>query len=223
MKNGSRTGDGLHIPSHLLAFHTAQFLKISCSSSDKINRSAFRQRITIDPDAFSSTKNMTQHFFISDCDLSRLNLIFLDGFDQLISLSVYLSSNVGMANWHHLPPLVSLETLTIEDDQLTNYTLPYNLPNLKCGIVRLTVMGIGFSGDEIADRIFQWFHQSSEETLTTVDLVSWGSLTRIPRWLSLFKNLNRLEIICNNFKMQVINENSIIFISIQEKQKLIII
>ena len=212
---GNENGDQLNIPSHLLASHTSALLNIECCSSpdeEYINSVKFRPKITIEPDAFSSTSKKTESLLLFNCDLGSLDFLFLSGFDQLARIRIRRSFNIGKANWHSLPPLPALQNLCIEDDQLhPNNSWADNLPSLINGIEELSLIGVGFSGDETAERILQWIHQSSAETLTDVELINWSKLTRIPRWLSFFRKLERLEIICDNFEIQVMEENSIVF------------
>ena len=117
-----------------------------------------------------------------------------------------------MADWSSLSSLPALKELYIEDDRINpNKSWADNLPPLEYGLFKISLIGVGFSGDETADRIFQWLHRSSGETLTSAELINWRNLTRIPPLLSSFKKLERLEIICNNFDMPILEENAIVF------------
>ena len=172
--------------------------------------SAIRRKLTIDKDAFSSTRNVTTVLCIFYCDLGQLKFSFLNDFNQLQELRILNSFNVGMVDWDIGVP--SLQELYIENDEINKEnSWNNNLLPIKCRITKLCLVGVGFSGDETANRILQWLQKSSAETLTDVKLNYWGNLTKIPPLLSFFKRLNRLEIICNNFEMPIIEENSIVF------------
>ena len=215
IKGSSSTANELNLPAHFLAYHTFRGLDLYCSSSlndDNKNSTAIRPQLTIDPDAFSSTRNVTTSLFICDCDLSRLNFTFLDRFDQLKKLTILNSPNFEMAYRGGFPLLPALEELYIQDENGNlNICWADNWSPLKFGISALSLVGVGFSGDETADRILQWIHRSSAETLTSIELINWENLTRIPRWLSYYKKLESLRIICDNFEMPIIEENSIVF------------
>ena len=200
----------LHLPAHLLAYHKFRFLSISCS--DNINSTTIQPKLTIHQDAFALTKNKTEHLYIHHCNLKSLDFAFLNGFDQLHSLNIIYSSDAGSADWGSLPPLPSLQVLNIQDGgNHQNNSFANSFPTLHYGISKLSLIGIGFSGDEMANEILQCIHQSSAETLTHVEFRNWKNLTKIPRRLSSFKMLERLEIICNNFEMPILEENSIVF------------
>ena len=98
------TAPELNIESHLLVSHTSKRLELYCSKHQKMsNITAIRPQLTIDSDAFSSKRNVTDYLFIFNCDLSRLDFNFLNGFHQLYSLNIHHSANVGMADWGSLP------------------------------------------------------------------------------------------------------------------------
>ena len=199
MKGSTETEKELHLPAQFLASHKFESLNLYCLNSNNINSTTFQPKLTIHRDAFASTRNFTENILMEHCDLSRLNFTFLDGFSQLKRLSIDHSSNVGMADWGSLPPLPSLQHLFIKDDETNpNNSWPDNLSPLKFGIFELFLVGMGFSGDEMAYRIVQWLHQSSAETLTYVKFKNWGNLTRIPHLLR-FLYLDSLDIICGNF------------------------
>ena len=202
IKGISDTLNQLHLPAHLLATHTSHSLDLSCSENQQMidSNNIFQPRLTIDPDAFSSTRNVTTSLKIAFCDLSRLDFAFLNKFEKLQNLRISHSSNVGMADWGRLPPLPALEELFIEDDGITtpNKSWADNLPSLNFGISKLSLIGNGFSEDETADRILRWIYQSSGETLTHVELRNWKKLTRIPRQFA-FCDVDSLSVTCGHY------------------------
>ena len=195
--------DEIHLPAHLLAYHTSLFLNLECSINQKMtNSTKIRPQLTIDPDTFSSTRNTTEYLYIWRCDLSRLNFAFLNRFDQLKLLNIYQSFNVAMADWGSLPPLPALEELYIGDDGTNpnNSWAGNSLPTFEHGIKKISLVGIGFSEDETAKRILHWIHRSSAETLTHVEFKNWNNLTRIPRLLLGFLHLDSLKLNCGNYE-----------------------
>ena len=156
----------MHLPANLLAYHTSESLDLKCSKKPKINSTTVRKQLTIDRDAFSSTRNVTESLYIWDCDLSLLNFAFLDGFDQLELLKIHHSSNVGMADWGSLPPLPSLQQFFIDDNGMhpNNSWADNVLPSFEHGIKKLSLVGNAFLGDKTAERILKWIHKSSAQT-----------------------------------------------------------
>ena len=150
---------------------------------------------------------------IQNCNLDRLDFSFLAGFQQLQELAIAYSINIGKAGWARLPPLKSLQRLHIEDREMptnsSNNGFADNLPPLSRGFSEVRLIGIGFSGDEMADRIIQWILNSSADTLKILGISYWGNLTRLPRQLYFFKNLNYLWLICQNFEIKIIEEQSL--------------
>ena len=193
----------LNISANLLGLHKINILNIACWNRD---------RLVIDPGAFSLSGRSTRSVHMTDCDLEFLDLSFLAPFVDLIVISIHNSFNIGKAKWAHMPPLPALSRLIIEDENPLNSTTnrwAYNLPPLTRGLETIQLFGIGFSGNVAADRIFQWLLNTSAETLEFIQIGRWSNMTRFPRQLSSFKKLNEVIIECQNFAFKVIETNSI--------------
>ena len=206
----------MDIPSHLLGSHSANILNLICSNDYKdgiIHIVKKALKLTIDPDAFSSSKNSTTLLTITRCDLEKLDFSFLKGFHRLEKIEITNPFNIGKADWGRFPSLPALQTLFINDgnpSDLNGSRWVDNLPSLHNGLSHVTFQGIGFSGDEVADRLTQWLIDYSIETLQTISIQNWFSLTRLPRRLfSSFKQLLCIDFSCGNYKIDVIEEGAI--------------
>ena len=155
------------------------------------------QKLKINPDAFSFSRDFTQFFSIQSCDLSSLEFSFLKDFKNLQKLAIYSSANVHIADWNSLPPLPSLNWLfeIAASPTLNDWT---QFPILVEGLVFAQ-----FSENDICDetmsRMLQWLLDSpSIGTLQDLDL-SGNALTYIPQEISLFKQLVFLNLKMNRF------------------------
>ena len=205
------TDEFVNVPAHILGSHkVTNVLSIACSNRQEVKKN----KLIIDPDAFSLSGLLTKLLYITDCNLEFLDFAFLVPFSKLFEVDILFSSNIGKANWSTLPYLPALIKMVIYDDNppdLNNHWST-NLPPLKRGLFCVELKGIGFSGDKVADRIFQWLLDTSAKTLDVIKIERWGNLTRIPsRHWSSFENLRYVMLSCDNFDIEVIEENSILF------------
>ena len=117
--------------------------------------------LRIDPQAFRSSKNYAQSFQSSYYDIGELDFNFLDGFDQLYSISFDLASNVHLANWTSLPPLRNLTGLGIGSSRpdLNEWT---TFPNLIRGL-KYMILEKNQLNDEVLIRIMNWAEIFSSE------------------------------------------------------------
>lgn len=177
-----------HVPANLLTEHFVwSDIDLKCFDKGK------EQKISIDPEAFSSSRNFTKILNISFCDISELNFSFLRGFDKLWKLSLYSVTNVHLADWKSLP----VNDLPGQFD--------FNLKNSK-GFDKWTELpqpmkGIKYcdlSGNEMGDiamgRILKWIVDSpSVDTLNHLIMTN-NALTQIPLQINSFPNLRLLNL-----------------------------
>ena len=91
------------VPANLLSGKSAQLIDIRCPNMGT--------KLTIDPDAFNSSKNYTGYVRIFGCDHSYLDYTFLSDFNNLTEL--WLSSSRNITQWSSLPALPSLLTFSV--------------------------------------------------------------------------------------------------------------
>ena len=148
-----------------------------------------KQRFSINPEAFSSSRNFTKVLKLSFCDASNLSFSFLRGFVKLWAISFYSISNIHLANWTFFPHLVSLTDLEIIDSKGMDKWAHF--PN---SITKLKYFGIEGNelDDEAMNRILQWIVDSpSVDTLQNLNMER-NNLTQIPHHLSSFNKLERI-------------------------------
>ena len=175
----------LQIPAHILGAHKiTNQLNVVCWN---------RERLTIDGQAFWLSAESARSLIVRDCDLEDLDFSFLDPFDSLEEMTITRSPNIRKAKWAHLPPLPALQKIDIADENMPDLTSPWadNLSPLKSGLSSIELTGIGFSGDDTADDIFQWLLKRSSETLKSIKINRWSNLTRIPRHWPSFKRIRK--------------------------------
>ena len=180
-------------------------INVKCQIEEEIP-----QIITIDPEAFNSSKNYAKYFEISFCDASGLNFKFLQGFNKLLNLSFYSISNVHLAAWDSFPILLEMHTLEITNSKgLDKWT---QFPDAIKGLSYFELIGNEI-GDAAMDRILQWILNSSPYAV--FDLrhlkMKMSGLTRIPRLLSTFRNLENIYFEGNQLKNQTIGTSSLNF------------
>ncbi|XP_046651750.1 toll-like receptor 6 [Daphnia pulicaria] len=91
------------IPADLLSSKGAQEITLNCPDTET--------QLTVDPAAFSSSKDYTNLIRLNTCDLSQLSYAFLANFNVLREVSYFSSINV--AQWSGLPSLPSLQKLSM--------------------------------------------------------------------------------------------------------------
>ena len=151
------------IPANLLANHYVNFeIELKCLEGRN-------QQIEIDSDAFATSKNFTQIFKMSLCDVFGFNFLFLRGFNKLQRLALFSIINVHLAHWATLPPLPGLNILEITESKgLSQWT---QFPTLKFGMKYVDLIG-NEMGDTAIDRILNWILESSssENILEFLDM-----------------------------------------------------
>ena len=182
------------IPANLLANHYVKYnIELKCLEGRD-------QRIAIDLDAFSASRNFTQILAIIYCDFLEFNFLFLSGFNRLQRLSFVSITNLNLALWKTLPLLPRLNNLElIESQGLAQLT---DFPNINNGLKYLDLMG-NEMGDVAIDRILDCILHSSADTLVSLNLER-NALTQIPRQLSNFKMLRRINLSRNQLNTIVL-------------------
>lgn len=181
------------IPADLLG--QARILKeiiLTCEGDEE------KSYVTIDPNAFRSTANITRQFHIVACNLHQFQFNFLNGFEKLSLLTIHdymddtrrkIKSDIFQ--WSTLPPLPCLSQLRISSMALYHWKAE-DFPNLLNGLTRVLLDRDGLE-DSTMDLILDWLLQSSADTLMQLDL-SFNKLTRVPKQVPFFKKLNRLNL-----------------------------
>ena len=186
------------IPMDLLSNHRARSITISCPST--------RYSLKIDPQAFRSSKLLTESFDLMKCDTSLLDFNFLSGFDRLGSLMFSSMSNFDRANWMSLPPLRNLENFYIDSSTALNEWK--TLPQLTKGLNQLYLKSNEIQ-DEAMDRILNWTVQYSAETLQELG-IDGNNITQFPLQLRVpsFPKLHDLSIYGQRTRIALIPSNS---------------
>ena len=150
------------------------------------------QKLKIDPEAFSCTKNMTSSFEIANCDLSNEDFFFLKEFKMLTFFSIYSSANIHLANWKNLPSL-ALHSINIfhcptldEWDRFLSMVNQFRLRSIN--------LYDNDIGDKTMSRILKWLLESPSSESLNFLTINKNLLTYIPSQISLFKNLKSIDI-----------------------------
>ena len=206
-RNGTKVIGGFHlkmppmdtnIPVNLLADHKAGQIDLDC----QLMNDGSHQRISINSEAFSSSRVFASVLKISSCDILGLTFAFLRGFKKLHTISFHSITNVHLAHWITLSSLPSLATFRIKNSRGLDKWNAFPHP-----IYRLESIDIGMNemGDEAIDRILQWIVDSpSVNTLKSLNL-ELNVLTQIPHQLPSFKKLERIYLRNNLFNQTILS------------------
>ena len=145
--------------------------------------------LSLDPDAFMSSRKTIKFIYINNCNLSGLDFHFLVGFEVLEMISFSVTSNIGQALWSSMPPIMpKLATLSIlYSTGLNDWT---EFPPLTPGLQQIQVFNSELT-DQGMDRIAQWAQEYSSDTLVEL-YAAIGNLTKIPKQISSLSQLKRL-------------------------------
>ena len=167
------------IPPNLLQDHqvTGEIL-IECLTA---------QNLSIDAEAFRSSRNFTLDLKISACDLSRLEFHFLKDFQQLRILTFYSDTNVHLAEWSTLPILHDLNEFKII--YCTGLNEMSQFPRLFHGMMKIDLSSSNI-GDSAIDRILEWM-QNLYGKLSHLNLES-NALTKIPAKITSFNQIRKI-------------------------------
>ena len=200
----------VHIPENFLSYRCVIWeLNLKCPS--QINDENEKVPITIHPNAFNSSSDYFINLIINNCDLSRLDFSFLNGFHNSRVLNIINPTNIEKADWNLLSPLPSLTQLEIDFGKAAEKCVIEWVRQLRPLTNGLnTFIGHGGVDDKAADRLIQWLLNSSAATLQHLKLYE-TKITEIPPAISNFKNLEvDLIITCSkDSEIRVLAENSI--------------
>lgn len=155
----------------------------------------------VDPNAFRSSKNTLQDVFLSQIDMEKMDLFFLEGFHKvyLLWMAEVVDLNRCLPTLPFLPALTDLyfasssglndeTSLQLEDTQLPGLTQfwAYN-----CNL-----------DEETADRLLLWILPSSAQTLKYLNIGS-NKFTSIPSQLANFQILENIDVSFNRVNLDI--------------------
>ena len=191
------------VPENLLAEHAVKY-EISIKCLEQIDGG--NQSISIDQNAFSSSRKFAEIVKISSCDATDLHLLFTQNFEKLRIISFHSITNAHLIDWQSfpstLPKLTSFEIINSQGlDQWKEF------PDIKQKIKSINLSGNEI-GDATMDQILQWIaHSPSLDSLEFLSLEK-NALTEIPHQLEYFYNLKKI-ILTGNPLNQTIRSSSI--------------
>ena len=189
------------IPADLLGNHTVATIQLSCPTSNYF--------LTIDPNAFRSSRNSAELYSFINCDMNRLDFQFLSGFEKLTSLYFTEIKNAHLLNWTTLPTLNNLKSLTFGFSAAGDLNRWMTFPKLSRGLVQLNLIENNINDVEI-DRILNWTLKTSAHTLEYLNL-NRNNLTQIPRQISSFTKIKRISFVNQNTGISLISNGSFSF------------
>ena len=201
--------DERHLPANLLADHrVTNRIDIECTEDffflDEDDFGEFR----IDAEAFRATRNFTREIDIGSCDLKGFDFFFLEYFQNLECLSFYWVSNYHLAAWLTFLRFNSLKI--IRSQLLSEWT---EFPALVTGLSTISLKKNEI-GDAVMDKILQWVIESSSiETLKYLDIEGNELITRIPKQISKFQNLESLHLDFNKMTSKTLFSRSLPYFS----------
>lgn len=159
------------IPDNLLANKVTSRLKIDCGNV---------LPMYVSENAFNSTKGFSNSFELSGCNLSNSSMGFLDGFSQLLLVTVDATSSMGLIFPSFPVQLPKLTTLTLSNgigwNKLTSSPQPLKAEKLT----KFYLTGSADMTDEAMEIVMNWAVLSFNSTLESLNIIS-NNLTRIPR------------------------------------------
>ena len=156
------------IPADLLGGHRTANISLYCPPEGN-------NLLRVDSEAFRASSFFTQVFYSFSCDLSRLDLQFLDGFKQLKEITIRYSSNVGWAKWGYAMP--NLDKLRVEGSTGLNEWTKF--PKLTKGL-RYVEVNYNDIQDEAMNRLLSSLATTSANTLIKLSIFG-NDLTNVPK------------------------------------------
>ena len=180
------------IPNDILVGKLPATIVLACNSSQNL--------LKVDRDAFKSGQDYTTAVYITNCDLSQVNLNFLEGLNQLRTLGFESTPNLQSSLASTLP---SLPLLTFfEISSCPDFGQVEGLfPSLTVGLNSLYLIQNDWS-DKIMSNVLNWALKSSASTLQSLYL-SWNKLTAVPVEVASFTKVNYLWFHGNSEAMSV--------------------
>lgn len=180
----TKPDNSLLIPENILGGKTSRVIRCATPSP-------YGQSISIDINAFTSTKNHTEEFIIYDAELTNIEWEFIKNFDALktIHLQGIQGSLSGFAS--NLPRSSSLTNLTIVESRQVSVPTTEKIPNLT----RLSLISNGLVDYDITTI----FNQLTNAKLEYVSLRN-NELTLYPIKLNNFATLHSIDLSENKIK-----------------------
>ena len=182
---------GVTLPADLLSGKRARAIDLYCPSVVTGNLYS----LTIDPYALTSSEDLIEYFYILGCDLNQqADFNFLNGFNKLINLYMYGSTNVQA--FQNLPELPNLATLSI--NQCTGLDAIDEFPAQSLPKLQQVYLTDNRLDDESAGRILTAMASSSSVDTVIVLSLAYNVLTQIPAQILSFTKLNDLSLSGND-------------------------
>ena len=170
-----------------LMFHIEDIIRI-LEETDPSD--LFSQLSQIHREAFRSSRDFTESFYIENFEGRIVDFSFLVGFNQLKNLSIFNSYNIDISK---LPPLPKLTILCVVDSMNGLGGLTQHSPPLIKGLEVIKLDSNWLKDKDVA-RILEWLLTSpSNVTLRNISLIN-NALTRVPNGLSNFPNLTNIQL-----------------------------
>lgn len=186
---------GDSIPADLLGqSRVTNMLSLVRPSSSYVNTT-----ITVDSNAFRSSKDTLQSIKIKYLDASQLDFNFLEGSTTILSLDFTNVSNLGGI----LTTLPSIPTLTIlKIDSSAGLNEGFSNTNLQTnGLTEFEAVNCELDNMGM-DQLLNWVLPSSTNTLLSVSIGS-NRLASIPRQLKSFQKLEFIDIKHNKVDLNI--------------------
>ena len=154
----------------------------------------------VSENAFNSTKGFSNSFEMSGCNLSNSSMSFLDGFSQLLSVTVDATSSMGLIFPSFPVRLPKLTTLTFSNGIGWNKLIRSPQPLKAEKLTKFYLTGSADMNDEAMDIVMNWAVISFKSTLESLNIIS-NNLTQIPRQIESFDQLSYVDLRGNSFSL----------------------
>ena len=182
-----RLGNSTDIPTDLMGLRSnTRNIQLSCKDNTL-------SPLTINQNAFRSSRTTANHVTIEKCDLRQLDWQFLTQFSVLDSLLLVESSIINMQNMPLLPSVTAIYIIGCGGFQ--ELYPPEQTPNLT----RLQIDNSFNVSDQVFDSIVTTAASSYMDTLEILSLVG-NKMTRIPSAVGNFTRLISLQMENNAIK-----------------------
>lgn len=161
-----------------------------------------RTLLTVDPEAFNSSKITLQYLYLLGFDMSELDFSFLEGFSKfyLLSFNDVTNLNLCLPSLPFLPALTDLYFST--SSGLNKSSLQLNDTNLP-GLKEFWAYNCNLD-EEAIDKLLLWILPSSAQTLKKLNIAN-NQLVTIPRQLAVFQSLEYIDVSFNRVNLDIQN------------------
>lgn len=153
-------------------------------------------KLSIHPEALSSSRDYTNQLILSDCDLAPLSFDFLIDFQTLKQLNIYSSQNIQCLQT--LPLLARLAEFDIFD--CTGFEKLSSFPTDSLPVLETFKLNSNQLDDRVVGLILDTIAASSGDTLSFLS-VNNNQLTRIPDQLAFFPRLSTFNAANNQINL----------------------